>query len=214
VTATLILALRHGRTGHNQLGVWQGQLDVELDDVGRAQARRAALALTAQLKGVEPLRVVTSDLSRASQTAAEVGRSLGVAVESDARLREVDAGHWQGLTREEIVARGMGADFEAWSRGEDVALGGAERRSDAARRAADAAREHAEAMNGGTLVLVGHGGSLRGAALVMVGLPPFRWDLLGGLRNCHWYELHAGRDGWRLLTYNVGATDADRVVPA
>ncbi|HMC69908.1 MAG TPA: histidine phosphatase family protein, partial [Mycobacteriales bacterium] len=33
-----LVIVRHGRTGHNAARVIQGQLDVELDEVGRAQA--------------------------------------------------------------------------------------------------------------------------------------------------------------------------------
>src|SRR5690349_7510385 len=43
-----ILLLRHGQTSWNLAGRWQGWLDVELDDIGREQARRRARDLAAE----------------------------------------------------------------------------------------------------------------------------------------------------------------------
>ena len=36
-----VLLWRHGRTAYNAVGRWQGQIDIPLDDVGRAQAAAA-----------------------------------------------------------------------------------------------------------------------------------------------------------------------------
>jgi broad specificity phosphatase PhoE len=206
VTAARVICWRHGRTAHNHGGIWQGQLDVPLDDVGREQAEDAAAALSASLTPGEPLMIVSSDLARASATAAALGTLTGVEVRLDRRLREIDAGRWEGLTRAEIVEAGMGDDLSAWRRGDDVRIGGGERRSEVARRGAAALRQHAEALHGGTLVVVAHGGLLRGSILDVLDLPGQRWDLLGGLGNGHWAELHPGRPSWRLHAYNVRAT--------
>ena len=35
-----LLIWRHGQTDHNASGIWQGQLDTALSDLGRAQAPR------------------------------------------------------------------------------------------------------------------------------------------------------------------------------
>ena len=93
-----LIVLRHGETGHNAAGIWQGQLDVPLSDVGVAQADAAGPAVAA----LSPSRIVTSDLSRARRTADSVGRATGIRVEVDARFREIHAGAWQGLTADEI----------------------------------------------------------------------------------------------------------------
>ena len=39
---TRLLVVRHGRTGYNASRIIQGQLDVELDEVGREQAAAVA----------------------------------------------------------------------------------------------------------------------------------------------------------------------------
>lgn len=206
-----MLLWRHGRTAHNHSGTWQGQLDVPLDEVGLVQAEAAGDVLAGVLQrwtdAARPVRVVSSDLSRARATAAAVERRLGLPVEEDKRLREIDGGAWQGLTHEGITAAGMGDDLAAWRRGEDVRVGGAERRSEAGRRAATVIAEHTDAQDGGLLLVVSHGGVVRGATLSLLGLPVGQWDRLGALRNCHWVDLAPREPYWRLLAYNAGVED-------
>jgi probable phosphoglycerate mutase len=203
VTAARVVVLRHGRTGHNLRHVWQGQLDVPLDEVGVGQSQLAARVIA----GLEPVAVVASDLVRASATAQAVADVHGLPVRLDERLREVDAGRWQGLTQDEIVATGDGDLLAAWRRGEDVALGGAERPSELGRRGASALQEHAAAVDGGTLVVVAHGAVLRAAVLTVLGLEQPRWTLLAGLPNGGWGTLQPGEPTWRLLGWGLTVLD-------
>ena len=145
MTAGRVVCWRHGRTGHNHVGIWQGQLDIPLDAVGHAQAREAAAAIATSLTPGEPLAVISSDLGRAGVTAAALAARTGADVHLDPRLREMNAGRWQGMTRVAIIEAGMGDDLVAWQRGDDVRVGGGERRSEVARRAAAALREQADA---------------------------------------------------------------------
>lgn len=203
MTARRVLLWRHGRTAHNHSGIWQGQLDVELDEVGWAQAEVAAGAIQGSLVPGEPLAVVSSDLIRARDTGMVLAKRCGVDVVQDERLREIYAGRWQGLTRAQIVAAGMGDELDAWMHGDDVPVGGGERRSEVGRRGAAAVAEHAAAMDGGVLVVAGHGGVLRGSILTLLGMEPGRWRLLGGLGNGNWAELVPDEPTWRLTAYNV-----------
>jgi broad specificity phosphatase PhoE len=199
-----VVLWRHGRTGYNAEGRFQGQQDIPLDDVGLDQSKRAAHALASMLDG-ESVRILTSDLSRASVTAGQLAELLAVPVVLDARLREVNAGRWQGLLREQIIA-GWPTDYAAWRRGDlDVRLGDTgETRRETSARAAAAITEAEAQMDGGALVCVSHGGALRGAILDLIGSPDGPWTALDGLRNAHWAQMHHGRRGWRLSTYNVG----------
>jgi broad specificity phosphatase PhoE len=93
---------RHGETDWNCEGRWQGQTDVPLNDVGRAQAR----ALGERLRSEGIRAVASSDLSRARETAEIVSRELGLAVAYvDEVFRERAYGPFEGLTREECIAR-------------------------------------------------------------------------------------------------------------
>ena len=96
-----LVCVRHGRTAWNQVRRFQGHTDIPLDDVGREQAR----ALAAHLRGERFDFALTSDLARAAATAAAIGAACGVAIEADARLREMRFGTWEGLTWDEIVER-------------------------------------------------------------------------------------------------------------
>lgn len=209
MTARRVVVLRHARTAHNHTRTWQGRLDVPLDEVGRLQAKAAARAL----REIEPTAIVSSDLSRASATADELAAVTGLPVTLDARLREIDAGRWEGLTAEQIVAAGEGEALAGWRRGEDVAVGGAERPSELGRRGAAALLEHADALDGGTLVVVAHGAVLRTGVLSLLGVEQGRWQGLGSLENCAWGTLVPLRPWWRLLTWGLTAPEAVAATP-
>ncbi len=101
----VFLFARHGETEWNAAGRWQGQTDVPLNERGRAQAGRLGLRLRdAGDRLVEAL--ACSDLSRARETAEIAGRALGLVVSHvEPAFRERAYGIFEGLTREECVAR-------------------------------------------------------------------------------------------------------------
>ncbi|PPK94159.1 putative phosphoglycerate mutase [Kineococcus xinjiangensis] len=201
--ATLVL-WRHGRTSFNAERRFQGQLDVDLDAVGRRQVAASA----AELALLRPSAVVASDLRRAADTARALTERVALPLTLDPALREVHAGEWQGLTHEEISAR-WPDDLIAWRRGDDVRIGGGERRSEMAARAAEAIRRHAEeAPDGGLLVVAAHGAALKGALLRLLGLPLDSWTVFSGFANAHWAVLTRRGEGWTLAEYNVGPPGA------
>ncbi|MFF7339198.1 histidine phosphatase family protein [Streptomyces sp. NPDC008163] len=195
-----IVLWRHGQTAWNLERRFQGSTDIELTETGVAQAHRAA-RLLASLK---PDAIVASDLRRAAATAAELSAITGLDVVHDAGLRETYAGAWQGLTHEEIVER-YGEQYAAWKRGEPVRRGGGELETEVADRAAPVVLGHAEKLpDGGTLVVVSHGGTIRTTIGRLLGLEAHHWEGLGGLTNCCWSVLGEGARGWRLLEHNAG----------
>jgi probable phosphoglycerate mutase len=98
---TKIIIVRHGESKTNELGLLVGQGDFPLTDLGLAQAEQTAEALA----GEQIDAVYSSDLCRASRTAQPIAEALGLPLELDARLREIDMGLWQGLGFEEAIAR-------------------------------------------------------------------------------------------------------------
>lgn len=213
MSAERVILLRHARTGHNADGRFQGQLDIALDDVGRAQAARSAAALADQLRG--PVCVVSSDLVRAASTAQMLADRLDVPVQHDERLREIHGGAWQGLLAPQIVA-GWPQEYRIWQEGDVFSRrpGGGESRVEAGRRVHAALEEHDAKMDGGTLVCVVHGASSRAALwLMLFGEPPWPWGVLEGLRNAHWCELSHPATGWRLHTWNAGPPAKPHPVP-
>ena len=101
--STRLLLVRHGESTWNADGRWQGQADPPLSALGEQQAADAA----AHVDAVDA--VWSSDLARARRTAEIIAHERGVDVRIDARLRERDAGEWQGYTRAEIEERWPGA---------------------------------------------------------------------------------------------------------
>ncbi len=93
---------RHGQTDSNLSGIIQGQsLDAPLNEEGIRQARRIGEFLKNTDRSID--RIISSDLIRAYQTAEIIGEILGVEVEKDARLREMNYGGWEGNFLEELL---------------------------------------------------------------------------------------------------------------
>lgn len=214
MTAHRLVLLRHGRTASNAEGRFQGHLDVELDDVGHGQAAAVATVLGEWLapeaaRGA--VRVVSSDLARAVQTAEPLAKALGLEVEVDAALRERDGGTWQGLQRHEIAER-FPQEFARWTAGEDLVIGGGESLGQCWIRCEAGMRAQAALLDDdlrGVLVVVGHGASMRGGMMRMLGLidgspdDVSRYRSLAGLRNGHWAEVSRTASGWVLDRFNV-----------
>lgn len=196
-----VVLWRHGQTSWNLQRRFQGDTDIELTGDGVAQARRSARLLAA----LRPDAIIASDLRRTVATAAELAALTGLEVTHDENLRETFAGVWQGLTHEEIVER-YAEEYAAWKRGEPVRRGGGELETEVADRAAPVVERHAEKLpDGGTLVVVSHGGTIRTTIGRLLGLRPPTWEALGGLSNCCWSVLGEGLRGWRLLEHNAGS---------
>jgi probable phosphoglycerate mutase len=206
VTARRVVLWRHGRTAWNAESRFQGTTDVPLDEVGIAQAERAARDLAT----LAPARIVASDLSRARVTAEKLGELVGLPVETDPALRETYAGRWQGLVRDEIIATD-GVHFRRWLSGDDVPAGDGETRTDVSVRVSDAVLRHADLLPpGGTLVVASHGGAIRAGIGTLLHLPQEHWTALGGLVNCAWSVLEELADGrWRLTEHNARSLPED-----
>ena len=150
-----ILLARHGQTSWNALGRLQGHTDIELNDVGREQARE----LAARLATAELTAVWTSDLARARQTGEIVAAALGLAPpDADPDLRERHYGVFEGLSRDECQTQHPEA-WQDWVAQKGAPPGG-ETRPDAAARMARAVSRIA-ATEGGPVLIVSHGGVMR-----------------------------------------------------
>jgi probable phosphoglycerate mutase len=98
---TRLLLIRHAESTWNAAGRWQGQGDPPLSPRGREQARGLAGAVAGE--GIAA--VVASDLVRARETAEILADLLGLELEVEPRLRELDVGRWSGLSHAEIARR-------------------------------------------------------------------------------------------------------------
>jgi broad specificity phosphatase PhoE len=207
MTLRRVILLRHGQTDYNVDGRMQGHLDSHLTPTGHEQAAVAAPVLAK----LAPDRLISSDLSRAVDTAELVGAACGLPVKFDSRLRETHLGRWQGYTVAEIDREYPGA-IAAWRSDPGWAPPAGESRIAVVARARPVVDElDAELADSDdrseTVLLVAHGGVIAGLVTGLMDLPTSVWPSFGGLGNCRWAVL-ARRDDhprWRLAGYNIRA---------
>jgi len=199
---------RHGETEWNADHRMQGQLDPDLSEIGIEQARRA----TPIIAGFVPQVLLTSDLRRASNTAAVLAERTALPVQTDKRLRETHLGEWQGLTNVDVDARWPGSRA-AWRGDASWAPPGGETRIEVAGRARQVVTELDSRHEVKVAVLCAHGGLISSLVACLLGLPVDRWPALSGIGNCHWAVLDrpppleyrsASVLSWRLASYNAG----------
>lgn len=93
-----IYLVRHGETDWNREGRAQGQQEVPLNERGKKQAQVVGKFLA----GLSPLRILSSDLGRAMETAEIIGEACGLTVIPESALRERNMGPFEGKTLTEI----------------------------------------------------------------------------------------------------------------
>jgi broad specificity phosphatase PhoE len=157
----LLLLVRHGVTQHNTDRVFMGHDPVPLSPTGREQIRRLAERLSAS----PPTRIVASDIARAYESAEIIARRLGMPIETSAELREVDVGDAKGFSYADAAQRWpevfMPEGRGKFPRGESFA--------DVADRATRYLRA-AVVNDPGRVLVVSHGGVVRGVAARLLGL--------------------------------------------
>jgi len=161
-----------------------------LNAAGRVQAAKAADAIHAIGRRSWPSaatasRVIASPMVRTQQTAAAIGRRLGVHPESEDRLREIHFGQWEGRTGEEIAADDPQI-MHRWRFGEIAAEGG-ESFANVGERLdgllVDLAAQHAQLASSGndehrTWVAVSHAVAIKCAVGLSMGMPANRWGAI------------------------------------
>ena len=154
----IVVLVRHGQTEWSLAGRHTGRTDVPLT----AEGAREAAAIGERLAGRTFSLVLTSPLSRASETCRLAG--FGARAQTNDDLREWDYGSYEGLTTAQIREHRPG-----WSVLKDGAPGG-EDAADVGKRA-DRVLESIRAVDGPVLVFA-HGHVSRVIGARWIGLPP------------------------------------------
>jgi len=155
---TTVYLIRHGETEWNVNGRWQGHADIPLNERGHQQATQLAQRLRDE--GVYFDYIYSSDLTRAYQTAWEVGAAVNVPVELLPPLREIDLGTWSGLTKDQIREH-YPVEYSLLERREDIPRGGAETMNALRERVVKAIDAIVAQHHGETLAFFTHGGCIR-----------------------------------------------------
>jgi broad specificity phosphatase PhoE len=106
---TRIYLVRHGATGLTAEDRFAGSTEVPLSDEGRAQVTALAQRLRCETLDA----VYASPMDRTLETARIIGVPHGLAPSPEPDLREIDYGHWEGLTRDE-VERDFSCEYDSW----------------------------------------------------------------------------------------------------
>jgi broad specificity phosphatase PhoE len=152
----VIWLVRHAATAWTGVRWTGARSDPELSEAGRGAAEALAAALADRLPAGTP--VVSSPSRRAVETARPIASCLGVDVEIDPDLREVDVGELDGRTFDETAAAYPDLAKQVLAADRAIDWPDGERAADLAIRAAQAWRHALERAADGPIVLVSHGG--------------------------------------------------------
>ncbi|HEY4493722.1 MAG TPA: histidine phosphatase family protein [Candidatus Paceibacterota bacterium] len=165
-----VVVIRHTETDWNKDGRYQGRTDIPINDIGEKQAR----ALGEELKLLNIKKIISSDLTRAIQTARIVNEALNLPLVIDERLRESGFGEIEGHTKQEVGEK-FGQEWIKHLDDHHVAYNfrplGGEHRDDVLNRYLEVIDGLAEEHTVDTILLVAHGRGLRTLAGHM-GQPP------------------------------------------
>lgn len=197
---THLVVVRHGETEWHAENRYAGVSDVALTARGHDQAR----LLAAWAAEARPDAVWCSDLSRARATAAPAAAAVGAEPRADGRLRELDFGKGEGLSRDDM--RRAFPDALSAFLADPVAghLPGGEDPRAAARRFTGCLHDIAARHPDGRVLVVAHSAVIRLALCRLLGIPLAdyrrRFPLL---RNCALTEVRLRDGGAALLRFNT-----------
>lgn len=160
------LLVRHGETEWNKAGRIQGHTDIPLGSAGRVQVG----ALRERLRAATFDAVFTSDLVRATDTAALILQGRTVQPVLVPGLRELDYGDWEGKTMAQAQEAAPEAYDEYLRMDPNFRSPGGESFFDLISRVGAFADEARKTAGEGTVLIVAHGGSIRMLALHLLGL--------------------------------------------
>jgi broad specificity phosphatase PhoE len=171
--------VRHGETQWNAEGRVQGHTDISMSDKGRQQAQ----TLARRLAMVHFNAAYSSDLSRCTETARIILGESPVPLHTTPRLREYNKGVFEGLTVHEYGARYPDQFRASLVNDLDFAPTGGESMRQTSQRMAGFVEYLQEQHPEDTVLVVGHGGSLRSLLVGLLSLPlEANWKFVMG--NC------------------------------
>ncbi|NTV62209.1 MAG: histidine phosphatase family protein [Oscillochloris sp.] len=198
MTSTIYL-IRHGETDWNLAGRWQGHADVPLNELGLRQAR--LLAQRFQAEKIQFDAIYSSDLTRAYQTAWEIGAAVRVPVQLYPPLREIDLGSWSGMHYNDIRER-FPIEVRLLEEGQDVPRGGGETLGALRKRVVEAVEGIISHRDGETLALITHGGCIRMLLAHAESFPGDGFKRFPHIGNTSISVMRCGREGWDILSIN------------
>ena len=192
-----LLIVRHGETDWNAEERIQGHTDIGLSDTGAEQARLLGTRLA-----LIPIDVAyCSDLKRAAETATLAIGDQDVVLNRTPRLREYHKGAFEGMTLTEIKAQFPEEYPKYLEKNLDYAPAGGETIRDVSSRMATVFGEIKDKHLNETVLVVGHGGSLRAGMVSLLSMPlEGNWSFVFG--NCGLTMVETYEDNAVLRLFN------------
>jgi broad specificity phosphatase PhoE len=188
----MIAFVRHGQTDANRDQLLVGRADVPLNELGRAQAATAAVAMA-----TPPIVVVTSPLARARETAEIIAEHWASPLEIDDRLIELDYGEWD---RRPIADLGPDA-WSAWRADAEFVPPGGESLTALQARVTDCVAGLLARSGDGVIVAVSHVSPIKAAAAwALTAGPELSWRLR--LEPGSITRIAMATDGPQIVTWN------------
>lgn len=164
----VLILVRHGRTAANELGLLQGRLDQDLDELGQRQA----VAVAALVLSETPIdTVIASPLKRAQQTAVR----FGMPYEVDERWLELAYGEYEGVPHADVPSE----VWARWRADTNYVPEGGESLAGLDLRVREACEALAERASRSNVVVVSHVSPMKSAVAWALGVD------IGISWNCH-----------------------------
>lgn len=197
-TSVLLHVVRHGRTRSNRTGGIMGWSHETIEP----ESVRAAEAVAARLASIpRPVRLLSSPLPRARDTAAPLAAALEVPIALDDRLGELHQGPWEGLTETDVERR-WPDEWRTWrTTPETLELEGRETLVDLYARVAEVADELAAATEAASIVVFTHDAVVRAFAAWALDVGPATYRRID-VANCSITTIGVSTSGRKLIGLN------------
>ena len=163
---TTLYLVRHGETEWNASNKIQGNMDTELNDLGKKQAELVANRLAKE--NIDA--VYTSSLKRAKTTAQKIAEHVKVEVQELHEFREISLGPWEGLTISEINEK-YEEHYKVYRENpSDFNMPGAETFLQVSERFCNAIRNVIAQNIDKKIVIVSHGAAIKAAIISILGI--------------------------------------------
>lgn len=168
VIVLILYLIRHAKTSWNDRGLWQGNVDIPLNDEGYLQAKK----LAQRFSGLSIEAIYTSPLSRSYQTAEEISKVLLQQPIVESSLRECEISLWNGLTMSETLEK-YENQYKYWSMNPLATVEGVESLQNVQNRTVSAIQQISSSHRGNVIV-VSHAIAIKMVICWVLGLPiPF-----------------------------------------
>jgi isoleucyl-tRNA synthetase len=160
-----IFMIRHGESVKNVEHIFDSTLDSYfLTSKGEKQAKHAA----DKLKKNKIEVIISSEVLRAKQTAEAIAKELGLKVEFDFRLNEVDPGEWQDKKDNDESAKEI---LDNWKKDHNYNMPGGESVCQIRDRMFEAYKDISKKYKDKNILIVSHGDNIRILSAKLDGTP-------------------------------------------